>query len=87
MTDTPIPAEAVEAAAREITLALIASVDEDTRALALTDDERRELATAALTAGIAAWPGMQIAPPNVWDTIELHPASIILPLQEPPHDR
>ena len=58
MSDIPIPAAVVEAAARAITMALILAVEDDCRALALTDDERTELARAALTAGLAAWPGM-----------------------------
>ena len=52
-----IPATALEAGARAITMALIFAVEEDCRALALTDDERTELARAAFLAMIEAWPG------------------------------
>lgn len=51
-----IPPEALEAGARAITMALILAVEEDCRALALTDDERAELARAAFLAMIEAWP-------------------------------
>ena len=40
-------------------MALIFAVEEDCRALALTDDERAELARAAFLAMIEAWEGMQ----------------------------
>ena len=54
-----IPPEALEAGARAITMALILAVEDDCRALALTDDERAELARAAFLAMIEAWEGMQ----------------------------
>ena len=53
-----IPAAALEAGARAITMALILAVEDDCRALSLTDDERAELARAACLAMINAWPGM-----------------------------
>ena len=53
-----IPPAALEAGARAITMALMLAVEEDCRALALTDDERMELARAAFPAMLEAWPGM-----------------------------
>ena len=53
-----IPPEALEAGARAITMALILAVEDDCRALSLTDDERAELARAACLAMLTAWPGM-----------------------------
>lgn len=58
--DITIPPAALEAGARAITMALILAVDEDCRALALTDDERTELARAAFLAIVEAWPGFHI---------------------------
>jgi len=55
-----IPDEVVEAAAKAITMALILAVDEDCRALALTDDERAELARAAIAAALNAWPNAEV---------------------------
>ena len=59
MANIHIPPEAVEAAARELTMALVLAVDEDCRACALTDDERMEAARAAIRAALAAWPGVE----------------------------
>ena len=81
MTDITIPPEAVEATAREIKMALVLAVDEDCRACALTDDERKELALSALRAGIAAWPGM-----HTEDHDTPWPPRIILPLPQEARD-
>ena len=59
MTDITIPPAALEAGARTITMALILAVEEDCRALALTDDERTELARACCLAMLKAWPEME----------------------------
>lgn len=53
-----IPPEAVEAAKREMAVAIYRLVEPDTRAHELTENEVAEIATAALRAGIAAWPGI-----------------------------
>ena len=71
-----IPPAALEAGARAITMALILAVEEDCRALALTDDERTELARAACLAMIEAWPGMRIS----W--LASNDGAIVLPLTE-----
>lgn len=71
-----IPPAALEAGARAITMALILAVEEDCRALALTDDERAELARAAFFAIVEAWPGMRIDDTYRW----LSNAAIILPM-------
>ena len=71
-----IPAVALEAGARAITMALIFAVEEDCRALALTDDERTELARAAFLAMIDEWPRMYRT-----DSTLFSPA-LILPLTE-----
>ena len=71
-----IPAAALEAGARAITMALILAVEEDCRALALTDDERTELARAAFLAMIEAWEGMRIS----W--LASNDGAIVLPLTE-----
>ena len=55
--DITTPAAALEAGARAITMALILAVEDDCRSLALTDDERTELARAAIAAALNAWPG------------------------------
>ena len=60
MTDITIPPAALEAGVRAITMALMLAVEEDCRALALTDDERTELARAVFSAIVDAWPGMYI---------------------------
>ena len=73
-----IPAAALEAGARAITMALIFAVEEDCRALALTDDERTELARAAFLAMLEAWPEMRIS----W--LALNDGAIVLPL--PPQE-
>ena len=73
-----IPAVALEAGARAITMALILAVEEDCRALALTDDERTELARAAFLAMIEAWEGMRIS----W--LSSNDGAIVLPL--PPQE-
>jgi hypothetical protein len=57
-------------------MALILAVEEDCRALALTDDERAELARAACLAMIEAWPGMRIS----W--LASNDGAIVLPLPE-----
>ena len=57
MTVIQIPPAALEAGARAITMALILAVEEDCRALALTDDERTELARAAFLAIVENWEG------------------------------
>lgn len=90
MSGITIPPEAVKAAAREITLALVLAVDEDCRACALTDDERKELATAAIRAALAAWPGMERREPS-GGGVSQEPRKaprIILPLpqEETTHD-
>ena len=54
-----IPPAALEAGARAITMALILAVEEDCRALALTDDERTELARATFLAIAENWRGME----------------------------
>ena len=72
------PAAALEAGARAITMALIFAVEEDCRALALTDDERTELARAACLAMIEAWEGMSIS----W--LASNDGAIVLPL--PPQE-
>ena len=69
-----IPPAALEAGARAITMALILAVEEDCRALALTDDERTELARAACLAMIEAWPGMRVS----W--LASNDGAIVLPL-------
>ena len=69
-----IPAAALEAGARAITMALILAVEDDCRALALTDDERAELARAAFLAMIEAWEGMRIS----W--LASNDGAIVLPL-------
>ena len=69
-----IPPAALEAGARAITMALIFAVEEDCRALALTDDERTELARAACLAMIEAWPGMRVS----W--LASNDGAIVLPL-------
>jgi hypothetical protein len=69
-----IPAAALEAGAKAITMALILAVEDDCRALALTDDERAELARAAFLAMIEAWPGMRIS----W--LASNDGAIVLPL-------
>lgn len=92
MTDITIPPAALEAGARAITMALILAVEEDCRALALTDDERTELARAACLAMLQAWPdarmrttflpnddGVWIVPQRMW--------SLPLPPQENPDDK
>ena len=58
MPDITIPPEALEAAARELAMALVLAVDEDCRACALTDDELTEVVSAACLAMLRAWPGM-----------------------------
>lgn len=58
MTNIHIPPEAVEAAARAIKQWLDYTLDKDTRASELTDGEHDDLATAAIRAALAAWPGM-----------------------------
>jgi hypothetical protein len=73
-----IPPAALEAGARAITMALILAVEEDCRALALTDDERTELARAAFLAMIEAWEGMRIS----W--LASNDGAIVLPL--PPQE-
>ena len=78
--DITIPPEAVEAATREITMALVLAVDEDCRACALTDDERKELALSALRAGIAAWPGMFYSPGSQVTATWFDPGKVILPI-------
>lgn len=55
-----IPDEVMEAAASAITMALILAVEEDCRACALTDEERKELARAAIAAALNAWPGVEV---------------------------
>ena len=70
-----IPPEALEAGAKAITMALILAVDEDCRALALTDDERAELARAAFLAMLAAWPGMTHMEPDLANGIIIPPAT------------
>ena len=55
MDSITIPPEAVEAAARAITMALVLAIDDDTRALALTDDERKELSRAVIAGAISAY--------------------------------
>ena len=69
-----IPPEALQAGARAITMALILAVEEDCRALALTDDERTEVARAACLAMLQAWPGMRIS----W--LASNDGAIVLPL-------
>ena len=69
-----IPPAALEAGARAITMALIFAVEEDCRALALTDDERTELSRAACLAMIEAWPGMRVS----W--LASNDGAIVLPL-------
>lgn len=77
------PPEVVEAAAKAITMALILAVDEDCRALALTDDERAELARAAIAAALAAWPGMEYWPEFSDAGLGEHePGKVFLPLTE-----
>lgn len=80
MTDIIIPPAALEAGARAITMALILAVEEDCRALALTDDERAELARAAFLAMLGAWPGMG----RDWSNDE---EIIALPLTEKQDDK
>ena len=76
----PIPPEAVEAAARAITMALVLAIDDDTRALALTDDERKELSRAVIAAAISAWPHVALS------THVEEGRRIILPLPTEPAD-
>ena len=59
-------------------MALVLAVEEDCRALALTDDERKELARAAIAAAFAAWPGSEIS----WITGESEHGDLILPLPQ-----
>ena len=75
-SEIDIPPEALEAAARELTMALVLAVDEDCRACALTDDERMEVARAACIAMLRAWPR---ASGELSDNGNPH---IILPLTE-----
>lgn len=56
--DITIPPEAVEAAKREAAATVYRLVEPDTRAHELTENEVAEIATAALRAGLAAWPGV-----------------------------
>ena len=65
MTDIPIPPQAVEAAARAIYYAFTEinigdGKDRWERLLPRFRAEYREQATAALRAGLAAWPGMAV---------------------------
>ena len=60
-------------------MALILAVEDDCRALALTDDERTELARAAFLAMLRAWPGMRERP--FWDFMTgARHIEIILPI-------
>ena len=82
-----IPDEVVEAAAKAITMALILAVDEDCRALALTDDERAELARAAIAAGLAAWLGIKYWPEFSDAGLGEHePGKVFLPLTQEARD-
>ena len=74
MSEITIPPAALEAGARAITMALILAVEDDCRALALTDDERMELSRAAFRAMLAAWPEMRIS----W--LASNDGAIVLPL-------
>lgn len=55
--DITIPPEAVEAAKREAAATVYRIVEPDTRAHELTENEVAQIVTAALRAGIKAWPG------------------------------
>lgn len=84
MTDIIIPLAALEAGAREITFALMHAVDED-HALPLTDDERAELARAAIAAAINAWPNAKTLRDDGRRQTYIVPA-IILPLSQQVRD-
>ena len=77
MTDITIPPEAVEAAKREAAAAIYRLIEPDTRAHELTEDEVAKIATAALRAGLEAWPGMVTN--YSWDASR---GRIILPLPQ-----
>ena len=88
MTDIPIPPQAVEAAARAIYYAFTEinigdGEDRWERLLPRFRAEYREQATAALRAGLAAWPGMsQLAENDSASVREM--ACLILPLPTEP---
>ena len=66
-------------------MALIFAAEEDCRALALTDDERTELARAAFLAMIEAWEGMSQLEENDSASIR-EMAALILPLPQEASD-
>lgn len=77
-----IPPEAVEAAARAVMLALIYYVEPDSRANDLTGEEHAAIATAAIRAMLAAWPGA-----HVLQYSHIGDADVLrLPLTEPRDD-
>lgn len=77
MTDITIPPEVEEAAKREAAATVYRLVEPDTRAHELTENEVAEIVTAALRAGIAAWPGRVTN--YSWDASH---GRIILPLSQ-----
>ena len=81
MTDITIPPEAVEAAAAEIFKVRLAErpYPHSPRLIEWLIDVSREEATAALRAGIAAWPGMA---PHGYYTADGPRDSLILPLPQ-----
>ena len=74
-----IPPEAEEAAKREAAATVYRIVEPDTRAHELTEDEVAQIATTALRAGIAAWPGMFYSPGSQVTRTWFDPGKIILP--------